>query len=523
MIITDFIVAIELSSTKIKGLAGRINADKSVHLLAFAEENSAGSIEKGVVYNLDKTAQSLKQVIASLEKQLDAKISKAYVGVGGLSLQGIKRTEERTLGEDTKISQALIDVLINDSRDTIAPEYEILHTEPQEYKVGNNILKDPVGVLAEHITANFLHIVTKKTYKNKIKECFKQAGCEIAGYIVQPIATADALLSVNEKRSGCALVDFGAETTSVAVFTDNKLRHLAVLPLGGRNITKDLTTHRIEEADAEILKIRYGAAYTEEGEETDHSGEEYRIENKAIDKISFEETVEARINEIILNVDHQITQSAYKDKLLNDVVLTGGTAQLSKIEDVFSAKTQLAKTRIALHTELAIVGDIKLNDNGRYTTLLGILLNGTENCKKVDPKAGLFEAEEAQRKAREEKKQEEQKAHEEEAKRIAEEEKRKEIERQQAEIAKQDKAQKLAEGKACLTQALESLKEDKPESAKAQIATAKKLNLPELSEEISQAEQALKEYKSRHSIFSKVKVSIEKFLGDDNWETNKKE
>lgn len=521
MIVTDFIVAVELSSTKIKGLAGRLNADKSVQLLAFAEENSAGCIEKGAVFNLDKTTQCLKQVLTSLEQQLGAKISKAYVGLGGRSLHGVKTTEERELNEDTKISQALIDSLKNASKENIASEHEILYTGAQEYKVGNNVLKDPVGVQGDNITASFLNIIARRTLKSNIKECFKQVGCEIAGFVVAPLATADALLSVNERRSGCALVDIGAETTTVLVYAGNKLRHLAVIPLGGRNITKDLCNHKLEEADAEVFKLRFGSAYTEEKDSKEYAGKEYRLENnKSIDVLSLEETIEARINEILLNINNQLTLSGYKDKLLGDVVLTGGTAQLPRLEEVFVEKTNISKVRVSLTSEVVMEGLVQLNANGRYNTLLGILMNGTENCKKVDLKAGLFEAEETQKQAEEARRIAEQKANEEEARRIADEEKRRQEQREREERTKQEAEFKLAEGRKLIEAAFQNIKDENLPEAQIQLSKAKELNLSDLKEEIAHAEKELKTARKQGSFLakfmSKVKGDVERLLGDDN-------
>ena len=263
MAATDFIVAIELGSSKITGIAGKKHADGSIQVLALASENSSDFIRKGVIYNLDKTAQSLTSIIKKLESTLKASIGKVYVGIGGQSLRTIRNTEVRHLEEETKISQELIDSIMDSNREVPIIDQEILEVAPQEYKVGINLLADPVGVPSDHIEGRFLNIIARSSVKQNIDKCFKQAGIEIADYIISPLALANAVLTNSEKRSGCMFIDFGADTTTVSVYKNNILRHLAVIPLGGSNITKDICSQQIEEEDAEELKKKYGNAYAD--------------------------------------------------------------------------------------------------------------------------------------------------------------------------------------------------------------------------------------------------------------------
>ena len=135
MAATDFIVAIELGSTEITGIAGKKNADGSLNILAYSSEKSADCIKKGVIYNLDKTTQKLTSVIKELENKLQAGIKKVYIGVGGLSLRSIKNSENRQLGEDTRISQAIIDSMMQNNLDIPLLDYEILAVEPQDCRI----------------------------------------------------------------------------------------------------------------------------------------------------------------------------------------------------------------------------------------------------------------------------------------------------------------------------------------------------------------------------------------------------
>lgn len=386
MAATDFTVAIELSSTEITGIAGKKNADGSIHLLAYASERSSDCIKKGAIYNLDKTAQCLNSVIQQLEDKLEAKIKKVYVGIGGQSIHSIRNSVERHLDENFKISQHLIDSMLQSNKEIALMDQELLAVEPQEYKVGNNLLTEPVGIQAENIEGNFLNIIARDTLKANITQCFKQTNCEIADYLMAPIVTADAVLTNNEKRSGCALVDFGADTTTVSVYKNNLLRHVAVIPLGSSNITKDICSLQIEEEDAELLKIRYASAYTENSENQEEEIKEYRIDNKCtVSANKLAEIVEARVTEILANVRNQIVLSKYGDKLLAGIVVTGGTCNLPNLEKALTNITQIDKIRIAKSSEVSLEGEIELPANGTFNTLIGILSAGKENCCRIEP------------------------------------------------------------------------------------------------------------------------------------------
>lgn len=405
---TDFIVAVELGSAKIKAMAGRKNTNNTLQLLATAETKTSGCIEKGVILNIDKTAQGIQEVLTSLEQQLGMDISKVYVAVNGQSLHSIKYTTEKELEEDTKISQSLIDTLMEEYKQRIASEQEVLEIIPQEYKVGSTTPLDPVGIQTDHIQANFLNIVARRTLCNNIRRCFDQLPAyQLVEIFIAPIITADALLEEKEKRSGVAVVDLGAETTSVVVYHGNILRHLVVLPLGSRNITRDLATvANLQPEEAEEIKVRFASAYTEDPQDKDYNTKEYSLSNGTSIKVrTLEEVVEARINEILQNVDNQLKLSGYKDKLLDGIVLTGGGAQLPNLETACTMNTDLSLVRTVLLAEDKVGEDsVNLQANGTYNTLLGILLNGKENCKRIDPNADLFEAErvEAERAKREE-------------------------------------------------------------------------------------------------------------------------
>ena len=387
MAVTDFIVAIELGSSKISGIAGKKLPDGSIQILATASENASGCIRKGVIYNLDKTTQSLTSIIKKLESTLKASIGKVYIGVGGQSLRTIRNTEVRHMEEETKISQELIDSLKDSNRNVPIVGHQILGVVPQEYKVGNDLIVDPVGVQTDHIEARFLNIIARNNVKDNVTKCCNSAPFEIAEDaedLIAPLALADAVLNSSEKRSGCVLVDFGADTTTVSVYKNNILRHLAVIPLGGNNITRDICSQQIEEEDAEALKIRFAQAYIEPKENEDEN-KSYRLENgTSINAILLEDIVEARLNEILDNVANQIVLSGYDNKLLAGAIITGGGINLKNMEEAFTKRTKIEKLRVAKDTHIVLKG-IEVKKDGTNNTLIALLAAGKENCCLMMP------------------------------------------------------------------------------------------------------------------------------------------
>ena len=386
----NFIAAIELGSTKITGLAGTKNPDGSIGVLAYAAEYTTDCVKRGNIYNIDKTAQCVSRVIKQLEEKLEAEIKKVYVGVGGMSVCTISNTVMQKLPEGTKVSQALVSEMMAKNQSMLLGDREILAVaSPQEYKVGNTqTTTDPVGTLTDRIEGHYLNIVARSSVKQNISQCFRQIGYEVADYLLSPKATADSVLSITEKRSGCALVDLGAETTTISIYKSNILKHLAVIPLGGSNITQDLTSLKMEVDDAERMKRRFGKAYVSPEEGKENASVEYKLEGRLpVAANVFNKCVTARQSEIIENVWNQIMLSGYSDQLMGGIVLTGGGANMADIDRAFTAVAQIEKIRIAPSSNITLENaPMALKDGGVNNTLIGLLNAGKENCRKIDPK-----------------------------------------------------------------------------------------------------------------------------------------
>lgn len=387
MATTDFIAAIELSSSKISGIAGKKNSDGSIQVLAYAREDASSFIHKGVIYNIDKTAQALASITNKLENQLNNSIAKVYVGIGGQSLRTVKRGESYT-GRRRHHLARLVDSICDENLEVPLADMSVLDVAPQEYKIDNTLQADPVGVAGQHITGQFLNIVARASLKKNLEHSFEQAKVEIADLLIAPIALANAVLTENEMRSGCALVDFGADTTTISVYKNNILRYLSVLPLGGNTITRDITSLQMEEQDAEKLKLQYGNALYEEEEESETPAVCALEDGRAIELATLNNIIGARSEEILANVWNQLQLSGYEDKLFSGVVFTGGGANLKNIEEAFrkQSKIEKVKTMRFVHDTVHGFSDVLAKD-GMQNTLLGLLAAGNENCclQEVQP------------------------------------------------------------------------------------------------------------------------------------------
>jgi cell division protein FtsA len=385
----DIIVAVELGSTAIRGIAGKREPDGTMRILAISQEETNDSIRKGLVDNIDKTTQAISHVVRKINEELGITTKRIFVGLSGQSLRTLENKVPYQFAQQTLVDNKVIDQLKEINNGIVYPQAKIHDVIPQEYKIGNRYIQDPVGMQCEQIEARFINVVARNGMSENIERCVKNAGLEVADMFISPICLADSLLTANEKRSGCALVDIGADTTTISVYYSNILRHLVVIPLGGSNVTTDISTKSIEQGEAEQLKLKYGTAW--------HENEEEPNKNK-ID-ISFDRTItegelsnitEARYEEIIVNIWAHIKQ--YNDKLLSGILLTGGASKAKGLVKAIKEYTQTDKQiRFAkgLPLDISLAYNIHIPEDNNLYTLMALLLKGDQNCVGEAPEATI--------------------------------------------------------------------------------------------------------------------------------------
>jgi cell division protein FtsA len=378
----EIIVALEFGTSSIRGIAGKKKPDGTIQILDIEQERTTDAIQRGVIYNIDKTTQAITNIVTRLGENQNIHIRRAYVGIGGQSLHSDGNFISRGLEMKVKITPELVDNLMDNNRATQYTDAQILDVVPQEYVVGNRTIADPVGIQSDQIEARFLNIVAKNTLVENIQKCMRMAGIEIADMFIAPMTLADVLLSDSEKRSGCAMVDFGAGTTTVAVDNGNLLRHLVVIPLGGNNITNDIATaHQMEFEEAEGLKRKYGIAYVAAESDTP---QQLSISNeRTLSENELQNIIGARQEEIIANVWHQIENVS--NTLLSGIIITGAAAQLRDMPEAIKHFTKFQRVKVAksLITTVDVGAGVTAPQGNSCDTLIALLMHGDTNCADV--------------------------------------------------------------------------------------------------------------------------------------------
>ena len=385
---TPVIVGLDIGTTKIACFIGRKNEHNKIEIISMGKSESMG-VMHGVVANIEKTVQSITAAIntAQLCKEGTLTIKNVYVGIAGQHIKSIQHRGMYTKRDNTsEISQEDIDFFVDDMHKMVMPPgEEIIDVIPQEYIVdGSPEIKEPIGMAGVRLEANF-HIITGQINNvMNIKRCIERANLNVRDIILEPIASADAVLSDEEKEAGIVLVDIGGGTTDIAIFQDGIIRHTAVIPFGGNIITNDIREGcKILSRHAEALKIKYGSASASENKENEVvciPGLRGR-EPKEITLKNLSNIIQARMEEIIELVNYEIKNSGYSKKLIGGIVVTGGGAQLKHLTQLFEYMTGM-DTRIGYPTEhLANSNDIEGIESPMFSTGIGLVLQG---FKKLD-------------------------------------------------------------------------------------------------------------------------------------------
>ena len=385
---TRVIVGLDIGTTKIACFIGRKNEHNKIEIISMGKSESMG-VMHGVVANIEKTVQSITAAVnaAQLCKEGTLTIKNVYVGIAGQHIKSIQHRGMYTKRDNTsEISQEDIDFFVDDMHKMVMPPgEEIIDVIPQEYIVdGSPEIKEPIGMAGVRLEANF-HIITGQINNvMNIKRCIERANLNVRDIILEPIASADAVLSDEEKEAGIVLVDIGGGTTDIAIFQDGIIRHTAVIPFGGNIITNDIREGcKILSRHAEALKIKYGSASASENKENEVvciPGLRGR-EPKEITLKNLSNIIQARMEEIIELVNYEIKNSGYSKKLIGGIVVTGGGAQLKHLTQLFEYMTGM-DTRIGYPTEhLANSNDIENIESPMFATGIGLVLQG---FKKLD-------------------------------------------------------------------------------------------------------------------------------------------
>lgn len=381
----QIVVGLDIGTTKICAIVGKRNEFGKINILGIGKAHSDG-VSRGVVVNIDKTVQAIREAITEAEKHSGIKIEVVHVGIAGEHVRSMQHKGIITLNNiDFEITQDDVNRLHEDMfKIATQPGTEIIHVLPQEYTVDSQTgIIDPVGMSGVRLEGNF-HIVTGQTMAaNNIYKCVVRAGLEVAELILEPLASSAAVLTDEEKEAGVCLVDIGGGTTDIAIFESNIIRHTAVIPFGGNIVTEDIKHgFKVMKKHAELLKIQYGSALADAVTEDliisipgprDRSAKE-------IHKSMLARVIQSRMEEILEFVLAEIKNSGYEDKLVAGIVVTGGGAQLQHMKQCVEFVTGV-DTRIGLPGEHLASGMVDEVNYPMYATATGLVIMGLESAE----------------------------------------------------------------------------------------------------------------------------------------------
>ena len=371
------LVGLDIGTTKTTAIVGEIT-ETGIDIIGIGT-SPAKELRKGLVVNIESTVEAIKRAVEDAERMSGCRINSAYVGIAGSHVKGqnslgIVAIKGREVGEED------VQRAIEASKSIAIPvEREILHTLPQNYVVdGQDGIRDPVGMSGVRLEAK-VHIVTGAipSIQNIVKSV-NRVGLDIDDIVMEQLAASEAILSSDEKDLGVVLIDIGGSTTGIAIFFEGSIKHTAILPVGGNYLTSDIATGlRTPFNDAERIKIRYGCALTaripqEEVIEVPSVGgrEDRQVSRQILGRI-----VEPRMEEILNLALKEIVRSGYEDLLAAGVVLTGGTALLSGINEMAE---QIFDMPVRRGNPTGIGGLSDVVNSPAYTVGVGLIIYGSK-------------------------------------------------------------------------------------------------------------------------------------------------
>lgn len=375
------IVGLDIGTTKVVAIAGRKNEFGKLEILGFGKADSAG-VSHGVVLNIEQCIRSIEQAIDKcMQSNANLEINEVYVGIAGQHIKSLQTRGDRVRSlTDDEITKEDIDLLIKDQYKTYIPAGDqIIDIIPQDFMIDNtpNIL-DPIGMSGVKVGANF-HIVTgdRNAIRN-IKRCVDKSNLKTNDLVLQPLASAAAVMNNEDLEAGVAIVDIGGGTTDMAVFYDGILQHTAVIPYAGTNITNDIRQGLgVLRAQAEAMKVQFGMALADEAKTNAYitipglrglPPKEISVKNLA-------HIIQARTEEILDYVMYHLKQVNLDKRLFGGVILTGGGSQLNHLIQLTEYKTGLG-ARIGQPNEHLAGGHHESLNHPMYATCIGLILRG---------------------------------------------------------------------------------------------------------------------------------------------------
>ena len=390
----NYTVAVDLGSSNVVVAVGEKVAEGRMDVASIVSKPVEG-VNAGKIENIELVSRAIREAVSEAEQQLGIRITEAYAGISGDFVRCARHTDHVFVYDPQNgVNQKDVDALFDRMRNVQAPDDEtIMERVPQNYMVDDNQeVRNPVGSFGKKLSSTFNFILCLKTPMQRLDMALKRLGIKMLGVMSDALATPEAVLLPDEKEEGVAVVDVGGGVTDVTVYYRNVVRYVASIPMGASAINRDIRTMSVPEKHVESLKCKYGSAVAELAPEDKLIRVSGRTAREAKDILlrNLATVIEARATDIVEFVQQEIRDSGYAERLAYGIVLTGGSAQLKDIDELFRRVTGMdvriasAETGISEDSREAVA-------NPAFATVVGLLLKGAGmgSCNVIEDKAGL--------------------------------------------------------------------------------------------------------------------------------------
>jgi len=386
----NILVGLDIGTSKIVVVVGELSHEGELEIIGLGSHPSRG-LKKGVVVNIDSTVQSIQQAVEEAELMAGCEIHRVYTGIAGNHIRGLNSHGIVAI-RDQEVTQGDIDRVLDAARAVAIPaDQKVLHVLPQEYIIDNQEgIQEPIGMSGVRLEAR-VHIVTGAvSAAQNIVKCVRRCGLEVEDIILEQLASSEAVLMEDERKLGVCLVDIGGGTTDIAIYADGAIRHTAVIPIAGDQVTNDIAIAlRTPSQSAEKIKIQYGCALTQladmnENVEVPCVGDRSA---RRLSRLTLAEVIEPRYEELFSLVQAELRRSGFENFMGSGVVVTGGSARMPGVvelaEELFHVPVRLGQPRVQFGLSDMVSSPI-------YSTSVGLLLYGQHHIsRRTVGKAGL--------------------------------------------------------------------------------------------------------------------------------------
>lgn len=381
------LVGLDIGTSKVVAIVGMVTDDGALEIIGIGSHPSKG-LKKGVVVDIESTTHAIESAIREAEEMVGCQIHSVYVGIAGSHIRSLNSHGIASI-RDKEVFPVDVERVIESARAVVIPaDQKVLHVLPQEYIIdGQEGVREPLGMSGVRLEAK-VHLVTcADNAAQNIEKCIRRCGLEVEEVILEPLASSYAVLTEDEKELGVCLVDIGGGTTDIAVFTDGAIRHTAVIPVAGDQVTNDIAhALRTPTQYAEEIKIKYACALSSlaRAEETIKVPSAGDREPRELSRQALADVVEPRYDELFTLVQDELRRSGYEELVAAGIVLTGGS---SKIEGAVLLAESIFHMPVRLGSPVSVKGLSDIVRNPIYATAVGLLIYAWQQQKAMPKRA----------------------------------------------------------------------------------------------------------------------------------------